>query len=409
MITDFIGEFLFHPAPLEFSGNTCSHNCAYCFANIRKSQRVINLKGIIKQINKKECKTYQDALIKEGYPICMSNKTDPFSDTNYLATIALGYEWTKLKNGIFIQTKGGKGIDEFLKAINYKKNIVWYITITTLDEKIRERIEPGCPTSEKRFALAKKLTDLGYLVIVALNPVLENWLPLTDIKIYMEKCTKAGVNHICTEPLHLNQREISTFSSDRKKRLLPEEIEYASNIKAYSYQAYCKQIIPILKKNGFHVVKVGNALPSEFFYEIREKFGSIFPNQYDLINYCHKNIKAGIVTFDLFYKLSVDNKPFFEREFKYINKYILKANINEWSKTDEAKNIFSLKGVLQFIWNNPKIQSSMSRSKAFRIVVDEIGKPILDKQNNLQLYFDKGIYPKPNRTITLKDCKDEKY
>lgn len=408
MITEFIGEFMFHPAPLEFSGNTCSHNCVYCFANIRKLHRVINLKAIIRQVNKKECKTYQDALLRAGYPICMSNKTDPFSDTNYLSTIALGHEFTKLKNGLFIQTKGGCGIDEFLKAINYKKNIVWYITITTLDEGIRERIEPNAPTSEERFETAKKLSDMGYLVIVALNPVLEKWLSLSDLNEYMQRCKAAGVKHICTEPLHLNPREVSTFSNERMKRFLPEEIEYACDTKAYAYQSYCKKIIPILKENGFHVVKVGNALPSEFFYEIRERLGTIFPNQYDLINYCHNTMKSGIVTFDLFYELSVDNKPFFEREFKYVNKYILKTNINEWSRSEYAKNIFSLKEVLRFIWNNTKIQSSMSRSKAFRVVVDENQKPIQDKDGNLQLYFDKGIYPKPNRTITLKDCKDEK-
>jgi len=223
----------------------------------------------------------------------------------------------------------------------------------------------------------------------------------------MQKCKEIGINHICVEPLHLNPREISSFSPERKKRLLPDECEYASNMRAYAYQSYCKQIIPIIKQNGFEVVKVGNALYSEFFYDIRKVFGKIFPNQYDFINFCHNEIKKGIVSFDHFYNCTVDNKPFFEREFKYVNKYILKANINEWSKTDEAKQIFSLKGVLQFIWNNRHIQSSMSRSKAFRVIVDEKQNPILDKNNNLSLYFNKGIYPKPNRTITLKEIQDE--
>jgi DNA repair photolyase len=402
MITDFIGEFMFHPAPLEFSGNTCSHGCRYCFANLRKSERIIDLKAIIKQCNKKEVKTYQDALIKEGYPICMSNKTDPFSKSNYISTIALGYELNKLKNGLFIQTKGGAGIDEFLKAIEYKKDIVWYITITTLNEAIRKRIEPNAPTSQERFDLAKKLKGLGYLVIIALNPVLEQWMPENDLKIYMQKCKDLNIKHICIEPLHLNKNE-----SSKIKGLTQDEISYALNQKAYSYQNYAKHIIPIVKQNGFHVVKVGNALYSEFFYDIRKVFTHIFPNQYDFINYCHNEIKKGIVTFDEFYKVSVDNKPFFEREFKYVNKYILRSNIHEWAKTKEAKQIYTLKGVLQFIWNNTKIQSSLTRSKAFRIVVDENNNPIFDKKNNLSLYFNKGIYPKPNRTITFKQIQDE--
>ena len=408
MITDFIGEFMFHPAPLEVSGNTCSHGCVYCYANIRKSQRTIDLKSIIRQINKKEVKTYQDALIKEGYPICFSNKTDPFSKSNYIQSIALAHEFTKIKNGLFIQTKGGEGIDDFLKAINYKKEIVWYITITTINETTRKRIEPGAPTSEERFKLAKKLKDLGYLVVIALNPVLESWLPLNDLEIYMQKCKDIQIKHICIEPLHLNEREVASFSPKRLKRFKPEEIKYATNKKAYSYQNYGKQIIPILKSNGFEVVKVGNALYSEFFYDIRKVYKHIFPNQYDFINYCHNEIKKGIVTFDEFYKCSVDNKPFFEREFKYVNKYILKSNINVWSASKEAKSIFSLKGVMRFIWNNKQFQSSMCRSKAFRIVIDEKENPVLDKQNNIQLYFNGGIYPKPERMITLNQINDEK-
>lgn len=402
MITDFIGEFMFHPAALEFSGNTCTHDCAYCFANLRKSQRTMDLKAIIKQINKKECKTYQDALIKEGYAICMSNKSDPFSNSNYLSTIALGYEFNKLKNGLFIQTKGGKGIDEFLKAINYKKNIVWYITITTLNESIRKRIEKNAPTSEERFTLAKKLKDLGYLVIIALNPVLEKWMPLNDLEIYLSKCKKIGIKHICVEPLHLTEIE-----AKKAKRMEKDECEYACNRKAYSYQNYAKKIIPIIKEKGFHVVKIGNALYSEFFYDIRKIFDKIFPNQYDLINYCHNEVKKGIITFNTFYSVSVDNKHFFEREFKYVNRYILKANIHEWAASKEAKKIFSLKEVLRFIWNNQKIQSSMSRSKAFRIVVNNEGEEIRDKNGNIQLYFNGCLYPKPNRKITLKQIKDE--
>jgi len=376
----------------------------YCFANLRKSKKVLKLKEIINQINKTEVKTYQDALIKAGFPICMSNKTDPFSKSNYLSTIALGYELNKLKNGLFIQTKGGQGIDDFLKAINYKKNIVWYITITTLNELIRKRIEPGAPTSEERFLLAKKLKDMGYLVVIALNPVLENWLPENDLINYMNKCKELNIKHICIEPLHLNKNEINNITGMEKS-----EIDYATDRKAYAYQSYAKKIIPIFKNNGFHIIKIGNALPTEFFNEIRKVFGKIFPNQYDLINYCKNKIKSGIITFDLFYNLSVDDKAFFEIDFKQVNKYILKANIHEWAKSNEAKNIFSLKGVLQYIWNNPNIQSSMSRNKAFRIVINDNGEYLFDENKNLLLYYDGNIYTKPNRKITYKNCNHEKY
>lgn len=397
MIDDFIGEFLFHPAPLEMSGNYCSHNCCYCFANIRKQNRTIDLKATIRQINKKEIKTYQDALINEGYPICISNKSDPFSESNYKHTIALAYELTKLKNGIFIQTKGGKGIDEFLTAINHKKDIVWYITITTLNESIRKRIEPNAPSIKERFDLAKKLKELGYLVIIAINPILEQWMSLSDLDKFMKICKELDLNHICTEALHLNKREVQTFSKHRAESFNKEEIEYSVDRKGF--QNYVKKIIPILIANDFKVMKLGMPYYSEFFYDIRKVFKHIFPNQLDFINHCH-NSNKNIFTFDDFYNTSVDNKNFFEREFKYINKYILKSSIRQWACNEDYKKVFSLKGVLNVFWNDDKFPQSLRRNQAFKTIVDENFEPVLDKNNNIQLYFDKGIYP-TERIINL--------
>jgi len=404
MIQEFIGEFMFHPAPLELSGNTCSHNCCYCFANIRKSEWVLSLKSVIKQINKTEIKTYKDALIAEGYPICLSNKTDPFSASNYIQTIAIAHELSKVLNGIFIQTKGGKGIDEFIKALNYKKEIVFYITITTLNETIRKRIEPGAPTTMERFEMAQKLKKLGYHVIIALNPILEKWMPLTDLDILMKKCKDYGFNHICTEALHLNSREVETFSPHRVSCFEPDEIEYA--LPKRTFQNYVKKVIPILIENGFEVVKLGMPFKSKFYDPIREAFGHIFPNQYDIINYAHQK-GTGVYSFNDFYEKSVDNKPFFERQFKQVNAYIVKSNIHEWATDDAAKSVFSLKEVLRYIWNNNKMPASMQRNQSFKTIIGEDSKPVRDDSGNILLYFDYGVYP-TERIINQKSIHHEK-
>jgi len=390
MIQNFIGEFMFHPAALEVSGNTCSHNCCYCFANIRKSKRVMDLKAIIKQINKPVVKTLTDVLLKEGYPICMSNKSDPFSKTNYLSTIALGHEFTKINNPLFIQTKGGWGIDEFLKAINYKKNIIWYITITTINENIRKRIEPCAPTSQERFKLAKKLKELGYHVIFAINPIYEGWMPENDLKKFCELSKEIGINEICVEALHLNKREVLTFSEKRKQSFLPEEIEYASNKK--TFQNYVKKIIPLLIKENMQIMKLGMPYKSDFFNPIKKVFKNIMPNQYEFINFANKK-GAGIYSFDDFYNCTVDNKSFFERKIKAINAYLVKANIHAWSEDNEAKQCFSFKDVMRKQWNNNKYPQSLRRNQAFRTIVNDSLEPIKDNNGNILLYFDYGIYP----------------
>ena len=90
MIDPFYGEFLLHPSPLECSGNTCSHNCCYCFSNIRRSCRYSNIKQTLTQLkNFQSSNTYKNTLIREKYSICLSNRTDPFSKTNYIETLSM--------------------------------------------------------------------------------------------------------------------------------------------------------------------------------------------------------------------------------------------------------------------------------------------------------------------------------
>jgi DNA repair photolyase len=404
MIQPFIGEFMFHPAFLEFSGNTCDHNCVYCFANIRKSKRELQLKSIIKQINKREIKTYTDALLSEGYPICMSNKSDPFSKSNYLSSIALGYEFTKIKNGLFIQTKGGAGIDEFIKATNFKKNIVWYITITTLNDTIRKRIEPFAPTTEERFDLAKRLKKMGYHVVLAINPIFEAWMSEKDLLRFIKIAKEIGITHVVTEALHLNKREVEMFSEGRRNAFTPEEIEYSSNKK--SFQTYVKKILPILIENGISTVKLGMPYKTDFYEPMKKVFGHISPNQYEIINFAHKT-GTGVYSFDKFYEVTADNKQFFERRIKAINSYLVKSNIHAWSEDEEAKQCFTLKDVMRKHWNNNKYPQSMRRNQAFRTVVDDKNEPIKDSNQNILLYFDYGLYP-TERIINQKNCKDEK-
>lgn len=404
MITDFVGEFMFHPAPLELSGNTCSHNCCYCFASIRGGAKYLNLKSVIRQINRTCIKTYQDQLIKEGYPICISNKTDPFSKSNYVHSIELARQLSRLQNPLFIQTKCGEGIENFIKAFNNRKDIIWYITITTLDESIRQRIEPNAPTTENRFNTAKWLKEKGYHVIIALNPLLEKWMPVDDIYKVIEKCKSIGIYDICTEALHLNQKEVLTFKESRKNAFHNDEIEYA--VQRKTFQDYVKKTLPILSKEGMNTVKLGMPFKTNFYDGIKKVFPKIFPNQYEIINYSHGKGK-GIYSFDDFYNVSVDNKTFFEREFKEVNRYLLKSSIRAWAESDDAKSIFTLKGVLNEMWNNSKYPQSMQRNQAYRVIVDENNKPCKDSKNNVLLYFDKGIYP-TERIINLKTIQDEK-
>jgi len=404
MINIFVGEFMFHPAPLELSGNYCSHDCIYCFANIRKNNRIIDMKGLFNQLNKSKVKNYTDVLINEGYPICLSNKSDPFSKSNYIHTIELAKQLNKRGNGLFIQTKGGYGIDEYLDIVKGRNNIIWYITITTNNEEIRKRIEPNAPTINERWILAEKLRKLGYLVILAINPLYEQWMPKNELIKFINKAKSININHIVVEALHLNKKEVKTFSPKRLSSFLGDEIKYS--VEKKTFQNYVKEIIPILIENNVLFTKLGMPFKTEFYNDIKNIFGKIFPNQYDFINLCHKK-GTGTYNFEEFYNITVDDKVLFERKFRDINAYLIKSNIHEWANNEEDKKAFSLKEVLRIIWNNDKYPQSLRRNQAFRTVVNKNNEIIKDNNQNILLYFDYGVYP-TERIINIKSCKNEK-
>ena len=146
MITPYYGEFLISPAPLELSLNYCSHKCAYCFANLSMPDRTADIGGILRFLGEfNERKSLEAELVRQGYPVCFSNKVDPFAATNYKQSIPILEVMSTLGIPVAFQTRGGQGIDDALKIVQPS---CWYISVCTADDKLRKRLEPGAPTIE---------------------------------------------------------------------------------------------------------------------------------------------------------------------------------------------------------------------------------------------------------------------
>ena len=88
MITAFLGELLFHASGLEMSFYRCTNNCAYCFANTKGGEeRNPQLKSIDSFIRTASARNTLEAdLFNAGYPICISNSSDPFTPKNWRIT-----------------------------------------------------------------------------------------------------------------------------------------------------------------------------------------------------------------------------------------------------------------------------------------------------------------------------------
>jgi len=403
MIQPFVGEFLFHPAAIDISGNHCSHNCAYCFAHTRGDGKIMKLQSIINRLKRAVPKTYLDWLIKLGYPICLSNWSDPFSKNNYIQTNNLAYHLANIPNGIFIQTKGGHGIDEFIEIMGEKKNIVWYITITTGDNELAKRIEPDAPSPTERLSLIKKLTGLGYVVVAGINPLFEQWTDYNSFVNLVKDIENAGTKNIIIEPLHINKKEFIHFSERRKQALGLESVD---NLETESVRNFMEKCCMYLIDNGFNT-SLSTRMPyrTELFNEFRRGLGGkqFFVN-YDFVQYCFSldYEKGKLITLkDYLDFMQKGNEEIFDMPFKDLhNNYVLRYAFKLWTTDKEMQNIHTFRQLLTAFWNNLEFRVSMQHNRLFKLVNDS-----KDENGNVLLWFNGLINAPDDWEISINDIE----
>jgi DNA repair photolyase len=382
MLEVFLGGYLFHPAATDYSGDTCLNGCAYCFANINKEARAGNLKGAISALYKKEPKSYQDLLIYLGYPICVSNRSDPFTDKNCRDTIAFFTHLAEHKNGVFIQTKTGPGLDEALEIMGDRRDVVVYITVTTLDDDLAAVIEPKAPRPSERLKSAKRLHDAGYLVIVAINPCTEAWMPLQDLETLTKILKADGLNHVCLEMLDIKRKRLSLLSEARKRRM-GEAIDMLGT----RNRDYVRECTQYLVGQGFAVAKRGMPYRTTFFDDIKARLGVTMPVLQDFVNYCFDKygISETVLSYDEFEQV-IARDGIFTMAIKQnnIRDYLFRCGFISWKANQQ---IHSHKELLRVIWNDPRPRISIQGHSLFT-PVGKNGRYSLDKNGNVQLYFD---------------------
>jgi len=205
MLDAYYGEFLVNPIPLELSMNYCSHKCAYCFANLNHPRRKLDAPRLMRFLaDYRNRETLAARLLQAGYPVCISNKVDPFAASNFQQTLPILEGLTALGVSVQLQTKGGQGIDRALEIVSPS---VWYVSISTDNDDLRQKIEPGAPSIAARIDLIAKLTDMGHGVVVGINPIVPEWLP--DPAPLLVAIRAAGAWGCWIEPLHLNKKQIA--------------------------------------------------------------------------------------------------------------------------------------------------------------------------------------------------------
>lgn len=382
MTSVFYSEFLIHPAPIEYSGNACTHNCAYCFSNIRCPVRHSDVAQTVRIFSgKTKSKSLLKFLVDEKYPVCMCNRSDPFSKSNIVDTKAVLSVVNHIENGIFFQTKGGDREDEAIEIIRDRKNVVMYITMTTIRDEISRRIEPGAPLPSQRIKLAEKAKGLGWTVIIAVNPCLESWMPQSDLEWLESKMEKIGVRHFIFQKLKLNSVDVKGFSDFRRKCFTDEELKIALTGKDAYFQTQVERQI----SKGLYPLAFGMPYGTDFFDEVNKTLGRAMNGNYAFFNSCFSSGREFFWFEDYLNSIIGENVDLLEYCGSDAQKYILGQHRGVWKDSYSAKEAKTFKDVLRIFWNNKRMPGSPQNNFLFQRVTDE-----KDDNGNILLRFGGG-------------------
>lgn len=222
----------------------CCHGCIYCdsrsdcygvteFDTVRAKANALQ---IIRDELRRKTKT---GVICTG---AMSDPYNPFEKDLELTRHAL-----ELCNafgfGIAIATKStllARDID-ILTDIKEHSPVLCKITITTTDDKLSQKLEPGAPSSSDRFRLVRQLTDQGIYAGILFMPVLP-FITDTEKNIY-DMISKAAESHarfiypMFGVTLRQNQRE---WYFDKLKQLFPQESLVEKYKRSFGHAYECR-------------------------------------------------------------------------------------------------------------------------------------------------------------------------
>lgn len=355
MIQGFYGELLFHPAALELSGYTCTNNCCYCFANNRKTSRDADWASVMNFIRQaKGRKTLEAALFNEGFPICISNLSDPFVGVNRKATAQIVKLLGNFPNGIFFQTKCTEGIEETLDALGDRRNAMFYITITCGNDDVSSVVESGAAVTSKRIETAIMLRKMGFNVVIGLNPLVENWMPFDELKDIAGTLVRNDIRNFFIQPMFLRRQTVAKFGENQRKAFFGfDEIDLGEWCEKRRDAPYCRKAIDYLrsleKVNAFSTFSMYENTIHEIY---KESMGKVFPMNFDFYQYVLAT-KNEEYTFDEFYQLVTSGREeFFEKDFPPLDAYVIRNARRLWKGHPANQKITNFRKLIRLYWNS---------------------------------------------------------
>lgn len=190
----------------------CLHGCIYCdsrsrcyhmehaFEDIEVKENAIELLEHALKHKRKKCMIGTGAMTDPYIPLELELE-------HMKKALSLIYEYGF---GVTVHTKSDRVLRdlELLRRINEKTKCVVQMTLTTYDEELCRKIEPGVSTTGERVAALEKLRDAGIPTVVWLSPILPFINDTQEnIEGILNLCAQAGVYGVINFGMGLTLRE----------------------------------------------------------------------------------------------------------------------------------------------------------------------------------------------------------
>ena len=195
------------PSKYSFQPYTgCSHSCLYCYARSYISRFTRRSFISRPKQNLIERLLHDIRIIDKSKPINMSTSSDPYPPEEKKFLVTRKSLSILLRHGckVLVTTKSNLVVRDI--DIIYNKPVAVMITITTLDDNLARKIEPGAPPPSERISAVQKLAENNIPVGVRIDPIIPYLNDdLEMLKELVKEVISAGARHIVT----------STYKADR--------------------------------------------------------------------------------------------------------------------------------------------------------------------------------------------------
>jgi DNA repair photolyase len=257
----------------------CSHKCLYCYATAYIGLRESTpKKNFIENLRKELDKANRNIIVE------MSTSSDPYPPTEDKLRLTRQTLKELFRRGfrVLITTKSSL-VTRDVDLLSANRSAVM-ITITTLDKRLSEIIEPGAPPPSERLLALKELAKKGVPVGARVDPVIPfvNDDP-AELSLLVEKLQEVGVKHVVTSTYKAKpdsyRRIVSALPEleDKLRNIYFKEKTYVSGYYYLSLDVRMNLLWPVVnsaRKLGLSYATCREGLVTKEFFSARSCDGS---------------------------------------------------------------------------------------------------------------------------------------